>query len=84
MRNSDRMERGPIDSPDYLIVGHVSREELAAGIALGGTCSYAALTASRLARRTAALTSDGATFRRCRRFWMEFESKTFPSGQHGV
>jgi len=47
------------DSPDYLIIGHVAKDNGPQGVLLGGTCSYAGLTARRLGQRTAAVTSYG-------------------------
>ena len=47
------------DSPDYLIIGHVTKDKGSHGALLGGTCSYAGLTALRMGRRTAAVTSFG-------------------------
>lgn len=45
--------------PDYLIIGHVTRDNVANGAILGGTPSYAGLTAHNLGRRTAIVTSFG-------------------------
>jgi hypothetical protein len=45
--------------PDYLIIGHVSKDNTPQGAILGGTCSYSALTAHKLGQRTAAVTSYG-------------------------
>ncbi len=45
--------------PDYLIIGHVSRDRGTRGSFLGGTCSYAGLTAHQLGLKTAAVTSYG-------------------------
>jgi hypothetical protein len=47
------------DSPDYLIIGHVTKDKGPQGALLGGTCSYAGLTALRMGLRTAAVTSFG-------------------------
>lgn len=47
------------DRPEYLLLGHVTRDLTAEGVALGGTSSYAARTARRLGKRTAVLTSFG-------------------------
>jgi hypothetical protein len=46
-------------SPDYLIIGHVSKDNTSHGAILGGTCSYSALTAHKLGQRTAVVTSYG-------------------------
>jgi hypothetical protein len=46
-------------SPDYLIIGHVSKDNTPQGAILGGTCSYSALTAHKLGQRTAVVTSYG-------------------------
>lgn len=45
--------------PDYLIIGHVTKDNIPNGAILGGTCSYAGLTALNLGQRTAAVTSFG-------------------------
>lgn len=47
------------DPPDYVIIGHVAKDKGSQGVLLGGTCSYAGLTAQRLGQRTAAVTSYG-------------------------
>jgi sugar/nucleoside kinase (ribokinase family) len=45
--------------PDYLIVGHVTRDKTSQGPVLGGTCSYSAVTAQRLGKSSAAVTGCG-------------------------
>lgn len=45
--------------PDYLVIGHVAKDNTPHGAILGGTCSYAALTAHKLGQRTVAVTSYG-------------------------
>jgi len=45
---------------DYLMIGHVTKDNLPNGAILGGTCSYSALTAHKLGRRVAMVTSFGA------------------------
>ena len=45
--------------PDYLIIGHMTKDNTPHGPILGGTCSYSALTARRLGRQVAAVTSYG-------------------------
>ena len=45
--------------PDYLVIGHVAKDRMPGGAILGGTVSYAALTAHKLGQRTAAVTSYG-------------------------
>jgi sugar/nucleoside kinase (ribokinase family) len=45
--------------PDYLIIGHVTKDNTPTGPLLGGTCSYSALTADNLGQRAAAVTSFG-------------------------
>lgn len=52
-------DSGDADSPDYLIIGHIAKDRGPLGVLLGGTCSYAGLTAHRLGQRTAAVTSCG-------------------------
>lgn len=44
---------------DYLIIGHVAKDNTPAGPILGGTCSYSALTAHKLGQRVAMVTSAG-------------------------
>lgn len=46
-------------SPDYLIIGHMARDKIPNGAILGGTCSYAGLTARTLGQHTAVVTSFG-------------------------
>jgi sugar/nucleoside kinase (ribokinase family) len=46
-------------APEYLALGHFTRDVIPGGAILGGTCSYAALTALKLGLRTAAVTSYG-------------------------
>ena len=46
-------------TPDYLIIGHILKDNTPDGAMLGGTASYAGLTAARLGQFTAALTSYG-------------------------
>lgn len=51
----------PSTSPDYILIGHVTQDVLEDGsIALGGTASYASLTARALGCSVALLTSAGA------------------------
>jgi len=45
--------------PEYLTIGHVAKDKIPDGAILGGTCSYAALTAHKLGKRTVAVTSYG-------------------------
>lgn len=50
-----------MDIPDYLVVGHVTRDLLpGGGFGLGGTATYAAATARALGYRVAVLTSAGS------------------------
>jgi hypothetical protein len=46
-------------TPDYLIIGHILKDNTPAGAILGGTASYAGLTADKLGQYTVALTSYG-------------------------
>jgi len=46
-------------TPDYLIIGHILKDNIPGGAILGGTASYAGLTAANLGQYTAALTSYG-------------------------
>lgn len=48
-----------LNTPDYLVVGHVTRDLVAGGYRLGGTATYAAMTARALGYRVAVLTSAG-------------------------
>jgi sugar/nucleoside kinase (ribokinase family) len=47
------------DAPEYLIIGHITRDVVGDGFRPGGSVIYGALTASRLGARTALLTSCG-------------------------
>ena len=44
-------------APDFLVIGHLVKDKVAEGWRLGGTASYAALTAHRLGLRTAILSA---------------------------
>jgi len=46
-------------TPDYLIIGHILKDNVPGGAILGGTASYAGLTAAKLGQYVAALTSYG-------------------------
>jgi sugar/nucleoside kinase (ribokinase family) len=46
-----------MNTPDFVIIGHVTRDIVADGWRLGGTAAYAAVTASRLGRNPAVVTS---------------------------
>lgn len=48
--------------PDYLLVGHVTRDIVGDGFVIGGTVTYAGLTALALGQRVAAVTSAGPDF----------------------
>ncbi len=50
----------PIDPIDYLLVGHITRDLTPTGPRLGGTATYAALTAQALGQRVGIVTSWGA------------------------
>jgi sugar/nucleoside kinase (ribokinase family) len=45
--------------PDYLIIGHVTKDIIPGGAILGGTPSYAGITARNMGQRTAIVTSYG-------------------------
>ena len=45
--------------PDYLVIGHITKDNIPSGAILGGTPSYAGLTAHKLGKRTAIVTSFG-------------------------
>lgn len=45
--------------PDYLIIGHLARDLVPGGAVLGGTGAYAGLTAHKMGKRTALVTSYG-------------------------
>ena len=57
------MATSPIDHdcspPEYLILGHVTKDLTRDGPGRGGTCSYAGITASRLGPRVAIATAGG-------------------------
>ncbi len=46
--------------PDYLVIGHITKDLLAEGFTVGGTAMYAAITARRLGKRVAIVTSAAA------------------------
>ncbi len=46
-------------APDYLLVGNVTKDNIPQGAILGGTCSYSAVTAHKLAQRVALVTRTG-------------------------
>ena len=54
-----RNEPGPHGAPDYLVVGHVTKDLTPSGPVLGGTAVYAGLTAFMLGMRTYVVTSAG-------------------------
>lgn len=47
-------------TPDYLIIGHVTKDNLPNGAILGGTCSYSAITVRYLGLNAAIVTSAGS------------------------
>lgn len=49
-------------SPDFVVVGHLTRDERAAGYDLGGTATYAAITARNLGYRAGILTRASDDF----------------------
>jgi len=49
-----------VGQPDFLVIGHVSKDLAGGGYRLGGTAAYAALTARNLGRSVAVVTSAGA------------------------
>ena len=46
-------------TPDYLVIGHLTKDNIPNGAILGGTPSYSGLTAHNLGQRTAVVTSFG-------------------------
>lgn len=50
----------PLQAVDYLVIGHIATDETEQGLRLGGTASYAALTARALGLRPGIVTSWGA------------------------
>jgi hypothetical protein len=46
-----------VGSPDFLVIGHVSKDRIEGGYRPGGTVTYSALTARSLGRRAAVITS---------------------------
>ena len=49
-------------SPDFVVIGHLTRDERAAGYDLGGTATYAAITARNLGYRAGILTRASEEF----------------------
>jgi sugar/nucleoside kinase (ribokinase family) len=43
--------------PDYLVIGHITKDLIADGFTIGGTVTYAAVTARKLGQRAAIVTS---------------------------
>jgi sugar/nucleoside kinase (ribokinase family) len=52
-----------VEIPDYVVVGHVCKDLVPDGYTVGGTATYAALTAQRLGVRTGVVTSAAPHFR---------------------
>jgi sugar/nucleoside kinase (ribokinase family) len=48
-----------VNAPDYLVIGHVTRDLVAGGYRVGGTATYAAMTVRALGYRVGILTSAG-------------------------
>ena len=55
------IDEGSGASPDYVLVGHVTRDVLGARLQLGGTALYAGTTAARLGRRVGIVTAGEAS-----------------------
>ena len=53
------LELAPPQPVDYLAIGHVAVDITPAGVQLGGTVSFAALTARALGMRVGIVTSSG-------------------------
>lgn len=49
-----------MNAPDYLVIGHVTRDLVADGYRVGGTATFAAMTARALGYRVGVLTSAGS------------------------
>jgi len=49
----------PLESVDYLVIGHVAHDLIPSGARLGGTATYSALTARALGLRVGVVTSNG-------------------------
>jgi sugar/nucleoside kinase (ribokinase family) len=49
-----------LPSPDYLVIGHVTKDLFNGSYKIGGTATYSALTAHRLGRSVAIVTSKGS------------------------
>lgn len=52
------LELAPVQPVDYLVVGHIAMDITPAGLRLGGTAAYAALTARALGLRVGMVTSN--------------------------
>ena len=57
--NSPMLELVPLQPVDYLVIGHVAVDITPTGVQLGGTVSFAALTARALGMRVGIVTSSG-------------------------
>ena len=46
-----------MNCPDYLVIGHITKDLLKGGFTVGGTVTYSGLTARNLGRRVGVVTS---------------------------
>jgi len=67
-------------APDYLVIGHLTRDLADGGAVVGGTCGYAGIAAARLGRNVAAVTSHGPDMPPCPAL-DEIEIKRIPAEQ---
>jgi sugar/nucleoside kinase (ribokinase family) len=51
-----------VDAPDFLVIGHVTKDIKPYGFTIGGTVTYSSVTACRLGRRAAVLTRADPDF----------------------
>lgn len=51
------MHHLPMNCPDYLVIGHITKDLVNGGFTLGGTVTYSGLTARNLGRRVGVVTS---------------------------
>ncbi len=65
---------------NYLIIGHITKDNTADGAILGGTCSYAAITAHQLGQQVAIVTSFGPDIPSLDRL-AEIEIENLPANQ---
>lgn len=70
-----------MSTPDYVVVGHVTKDVIPGGFVAGGTVTYAGLTARRLGARVGVLTSSSPDFDLRQIFPTDVELAVVPSSE---